>query len=116
MKSENNLIPLAFMNEGERGILEGFRGMRHHIKVEEEPLRQHKQYRRGHLFHTDRGHRIEHHLKGMGLTCGRELRMIKNNIPGPVIVAVGDSRLCLGRGIASRIMVRPVISPSPEDS
>ena len=105
----DGLIPLGFMCPGDGGVLEEIRGLRHHGQGG--PARTHagpsKAYRRGHLFHTDRGHRLEHRLQHMGLARGERVRVLRNNAPGPLIVAVRDTRLCLGRGIASRVMVRP---------
>ena len=111
----DRLIPLGFMCPGDTGVLEDIRGLRHHAQTD--PKRRHagptKSYRRGHLFHTDRGHRLEHRLNHMGLVPGAKVRMLKNNAPGPVIVAVKDTRLCLGRGVACRVMVKPDAGESP---
>ena len=85
------------------------RGLRHHLD-DGKPhthMRPTKRYRRGHMFHTDRGHRLEHRLNYMGLVSGEPVKVIQNNAPGPVVVAVKGSRLCLGRGIACKLMVRP---------
>jgi Fe2+ transport system protein FeoA len=43
----------------------------------------------------------------MGLVPGVPVRVLQNNAPGPVIVAVKDTRLCLGRGVANKVMVSP---------
>jgi ferrous iron transport protein A len=107
--SASGLIPLGFMQPGECGVLSEIRGLRHHNL--EESGRAHagpsKGYRRGHLFHSDRGHRLEHRLNHMGLVPGARVKVMQNNAPGPVIVAVKGSRLCLGRGIACKVMVDP---------
>jgi len=107
--SDNHLIPLGFMNPGEEGVLEEIRGLRHHVDSgrPHAGIRPAKQYQRGHMFHTDRGHRLEHRLNCMGLVPGEPVKVVQNNAPGPVVVAVKGSRLCLGRGIASKLMVRP---------
>ena len=108
--SDKQLIPLGFMRPGEGGILAEIRGLRHHLDDSRGP-RGHagptKRYRRGHMFHTDRGHRLEHRLNYMGLVPGEPVKVVQNNAPGPVVVAVKGSRLCLGRGIACKLMVRP---------
>jgi len=120
----DGLIPLGFMCPGDVGVLEEIRGLRHH--GQSGPGRVHagpsKAYRRGHLCHTDRGHRLEHRLNHMGLVRGERVKVLRNNAPGPLIVAVRDTRLCLGRGVASRVMVRPdpgdscSVEVSPDES
>lgn len=45
-------------------------------------------------------------LLGMGITPGVRVWVIKSSRPGPIIVAVGTSRIALGRGIADKIIVR----------
>jgi ferrous iron transport protein A len=44
-------------------------------------------------------------LTGMGLVRGITVRMVKNDGCGPLIVALGEGRLVLGRGIAQKVMV-----------
>ncbi|MCL6447073.1 MAG: ferrous iron transport protein A [Armatimonadetes bacterium] len=48
---------------------------------------------------------IRERLRGMGVTKGKALRMIQNNACGPVIVALGETRLALGRGMAQKVLV-----------
>lgn len=48
---------------------------------------------------------ISERLRGMGVTKGKALRMIQNNACGPVIVALGETRLALGRGMAQKVLV-----------
>jgi ferrous iron transport protein A len=107
--SVRGLIPLGFMQPGEGGVLSEIRGLRHHNLggSPECHAGPSKGYRRGHLFHGDRGHRLEHRLNHMGLVPGARVKVMQNNAPGPVIVAVKGSRLCLGRGIACKLMVDP---------
>ena len=106
----DRLVPLAFMAPGQSGVLAEIRGLRHHFGGYDD-RRDHAgpvpAYRRGHLFHSDRGHRLEHRLNHMGLVPGERVRVIQNNNRGPVIVAVKESRLCLGRGIACKLLIRP---------
>jgi ferrous iron transport protein A len=110
------LVPLGFMNPGDRGTLKEIRGLRHRPEVDCRPSpRREKRYLRGHKFHHDRGHRLEHRLNHMGLVPGEEVTVVRNNAPGPVVVAVKGSRLCLGRGLACKLMVHPSGgSPSAE--
>lgn len=48
---------------------------------------------------------IREKLRGMGMGKGRILRMVQNNACGPVIVALGEARLVLGRGMTQRVLV-----------
>lgn len=107
--SDNHLVPLGFMSPGESGILKEIRGLRHHLDNgrRDTSMRRTKRYRRGHMHHSDRGHRLEHRLNYMGLVPGEPIKVMQNNAPGPVVVAVKGSRLCLGRGIACKLMVSP---------
>ena len=107
------LVPLGFMGPGDGGELVEIRGLRHHDdsgtgKGHAGPS---KGYKRAHLLHSDKGHRLEHRLNYMGLVPGADVTVLQNNAPGPIIVAVKGSRLCLGRGVACKIMVRPAAGP-----
>lgn len=44
-------------------------------------------------------------LADMGLIPGMTLRVINNQMPGPIIVEVRGSRLIFGYGIAQKILV-----------
>lgn len=46
-------------------------------------------------------------LKDLGIYIGSHLLIIKNDTSGPLIIGINDSRIALGRGEASKIMVRP---------
>lgn len=43
---------------------------------------------------------VREKLTGMDMRKGKILRMIQNNACGPVIIALGETRLALGRGMA----------------
>lgn len=43
-------------------------------------------------------------LKEMGFVNGSQIRVMKNDA-GPLIVKMGDGRIVLGRGMATKIMV-----------
>lgn len=45
-------------------------------------------------------------MLSMGITPGVRVRMIKSRKPGPVIIGIGSSKIALGWGIASKIIVR----------
>jgi len=56
------------------------------------------------------GYGMRKRLADLGLNLGTPLRVVNANSGGPIIVAVRDCRLCLGRGMAHRIMVAPILA------
>lgn len=46
-------------------------------------------------------------LTAMGLRAGAEVRVIHNGGRGPFVLATGELRIVLGRGMARRVMVVP---------
>ena len=106
--TDGALVPLSFMGPGESGVLVEVHGLRHHYREGEsiEHAGPVLTYRRAHKHHTDRGHRLEHRLKHMGLIPGASVQVVKNSYSGPVIVRVQETRIGLARGVANRIIVR----------
>jgi ferrous iron transport protein A len=52
------------------------------------------------------GQKLQQRLRDLGLNRGASIRVLKNDAPGPLILAVKeDSRLALGRGMAFHILV-----------
>ncbi len=51
---------------------------------------------------------LQRRLADLGLTPGVEIKVISSGRPGQVVIDVRGSRLALGRGVASKIMVRAV--------
>ena len=52
------------------------------------------------------GRKLKNRLLNLGLNIGSEIHVIKNDVSGPLILAVKeDSRLALGRGMANQIQV-----------
>lgn len=52
------------------------------------------------------GEKLQQRLRDLGLNRGATVRVMKNDAPGPLILAVKeDSRLALGRGMAFHILV-----------
>jgi ferrous iron transport protein A len=49
---------------------------------------------------------MEKRLSSMGIAVGSELRLLQRE-GGNLVVAVGNSRLALGAGIAQKILVTP---------
>jgi len=50
------------------------------------------------------GRRLNHRLVEMGLTPGVRIRVLQNS-GGPLLLAVSDSRIALGWGMANRVEV-----------
>jgi Fe2+ transport system protein FeoA len=44
-------------------------------------------------------------LTEMGLTCGTTVKVVSDPCGGPVLIEVRDSRLAIGRGISTKILV-----------
>lgn len=78
MKPVSAAIPLTFASPGEPVRIVGF----------------------GH------GRDMEKRLAAMGLALGGELRLMQRE-GGNLVVAVGNTRLALGRGLAQKIQVTP---------
>ena len=57
------------------------------------------------------GRTVRQRLADLGLTPGTTLRVVQADAWGPLIVAFkDDARLALGRGMAHKIQVEPLIS------
>jgi len=46
------------------------------------------------------GRGMHQRLSSMGLSVGSEIEVIRKGVPGPFLVASGDTRLAIGAGIA----------------
>ena len=57
------------------------------------------------LIDIEGGRGIRSKLYSMGLVPGVALKVLNRNSAGPVMVAVRDSRLAIGRGMARKIIV-----------
>lgn len=53
------------------------------------------------------GQRAAHRLAELGLTPGVELTLLRDN-GGTLLIAVGDTRLALGHGLAHTLLVVPL--------
>ena len=53
------------------------------------------------------GRRLTAHLASMGLVPGVEVEVVSKSTKGPVVVSVKETRLVLGRGMVSKILVSP---------
>ena len=52
------------------------------------------------------GQQMRKRLADLGLNIGMTIHVVQRNSSGPLIVAVKDSRLALGYGMAHKIMVQ----------
>lgn len=72
------------------------------------PLALAREGERVRVVRLQRGERMARRLADMGLALGSEAVMLRGSGEGPVLVAVGDARIAIGRGMASRVMVELV--------
>ena len=54
------------------------------------------------------GHGFVRRLQEMGLVPGQVIEVVRNTLAGPVEVSVMGTHLAVRRGIASKIIVRPL--------
>ena len=57
------------------------------------------------ILNINAGHGLQSRLASMGLVPGVEFEVIANHNRGPLILALEGSRIMLGRGMATKIMV-----------
>jgi Fe2+ transport system protein FeoA len=59
------------------------------------------------------GRGFQGRLVSMGLSVGRSVRVVRssNGAGGPTLIALGQTRLAIGRGMADRILVSPPARP-----
>jgi Fe2+ transport system protein FeoA len=60
---------------------------------------------RARLVRIEAGHRAVHRLSELGLTPGVELEVFQRDGHGPLLIAVRDTRLAVGRGMADKVLV-----------
>jgi ferrous iron transport protein A len=56
--------------------------------------------------------RIKCQLFEQGLVPEARINVVKNDIGGPLVVSVKETRLALGRGIAMQILVEECLAPN----
>ncbi|NJF24636.1 FeoA family protein [Thermococcus sp. Bubb.Bath] len=71
------MMPLAFVEEGRRAVIRGIAG----------------------------GRGVLLRLTELGLSPGSEVVVVRNQMAGPMMVAVRGTQLALGRGLAMKIQV-----------
>ncbi len=57
------------------------------------------------LVEINAGRRLKQRLANMGLVPGTVLRVVSNGSTGPFVVAVKETRIMLGRGMAHKMLV-----------
>lgn len=72
------------------------------------PLTSLQPGQRARLVRIEGGHQVVHRLSELGLTPGVELEVLQRNGGGPLLLAVRDTRLAIGRGMADRVLVEVV--------
>ncbi|MGQ9532385.1 MAG: FeoA family protein [Desulfotomaculales bacterium] len=53
------------------------------------------------------GRGVRLRLAGLGFVPGGRVQVVCNESWGPLVVAVGEGRVALGRGLAQKILVEP---------
>jgi len=54
------------------------------------------------------GYGLTRRLAELGFTSGARVKVLRSTPPGPMLVMVRGARIALGRGIAMKIIVKPV--------
>ncbi len=80
MHRRNSLIPLALLSEGCEGAVVEITG----------------------------GRGVARRLSELGFNPDVRVKVISSHFPGPVVVSVRGSRIGLGRGVAMKILVKPL--------
>ncbi|MEA3333184.1 MAG: FeoA family protein [Pseudomonadota bacterium] len=57
------------------------------------------------LLNINAGHGLQSRLAAMGLVPGVEFEVISNHSQGPLVLAIEESRIILGRGMAEKVVV-----------
>jgi len=63
---------------------------------------------RARLVRIEAGRHAVHRLSELGLTPGVELEVFHHNGSGPLLLAVRDTRLAVGRSVADHVMVEVI--------
>ncbi|OQA02573.1 MAG: FeoA domain protein [Planctomycetes bacterium ADurb.Bin401] len=62
------------------------------------------------LLKIEAGQALKARLAAMGLLPGTQFRIINNGHPGPFVIDLKGSRIVLGRGMAGKVVVKPLES------
>lgn len=61
------------------------------------------------------GRRAKRRLADLGLIPNTELDIVQNQGSGPLILAVGDTRIAIERGIAHKVLVQPFMQQQVQE-
>lgn len=64
---------------------------------------------------VDGGRNVHRRLSDLGLAPGQRVRIVAGQPGGPVLVAIGASRIAIGFGMALKVRVIPVVGGMPPD-
>lgn len=57
------------------------------------------------IFSLEGGQGMQERLTSMGLGPGSEIEVLKRGAPGPFVLAVQETRLAIGEGMARKIII-----------
>ncbi|MBZ4666722.1 ferrous iron transport protein A [Mahella sp.] len=77
---KDNIMPLGLVPAGKKVIVEDLMG----------------------------GHTFRRKINEIGITHGKIIKVIKNDSEGAMIIALGEGRIALGRGMSHKILVKEV--------
>jgi len=60
------------------------------------------------IYKISGGENLRDKLLSMGLLPGKDIEVLSVSKKGPVIVKINDTRIVIGHGMASKILVSPV--------
>jgi len=88
MKNREILVPLHKAKQGEKLIVKEF----------------------------EAGKNMQHRISSMGLKTGDLIEIVSSGFGGQVVIAIGENRLVLGKGMAEKIRVQPCHQAAEQDS
>jgi len=62
------------------------------------------------------GKNMQHRISSMGLKTGDLIEIVSSGFGGQVVIAIGENRLVLGKGMAEKIRVQPCHQAAEQDS
>lgn len=69
-------------------------------------LTQMREGEKGVVVDIQGGYGARQRLLSMGIAPGTKIFVLKSGNPGPYIIAIGNTRIALGKGVAEKIVVR----------
>lgn len=62
---------------------------------------------------VDAGQQMQLRISSMGLKIGDTIEMVSSQMGGQVVIALGDTRLVVGKGMSEKILVEPIPEKQP---